>query len=199
MSEVTSPIILDSTGQDIADALTDVADAINAGNATAAMLAYVENGNTATQSYAKGTYICWQSLLYTADTAINAGDAFYSTGVNKNLTAVGGGGLNRILDQLGQLGKLVTNGSAEMDNYAVFLVILTDPWVQGAARISCVYVKGTEVFMPYITYTGAQNQLYYAAYRINYNSQTRSIQIISALASNGSTVIPSISQIFGLV
>ena len=177
MSEVTSPIILDTTGQDIADALTDVADAINAGNATAAMLAYVENGNTAMQSYTKGTYICWQSLLYTADTTINAGDAFNSTGANKNLTAVGGGGLNRILDQLG---KLVTNGSAEMDNYTVFQVILTDPWVQGAARISCVYVKGTEVFMPYITYTGAQNQLYYAAYRIHYNSQTKSIQIVSA-------------------
>lgn len=198
MSLVTDPVILDSTGQDIADALTDVADAINAGNATAAMLAYVENGNTATQSYAKGTYICWKGLLYTADTAIGSGTTL-NADTGGNLTAVGGGGLNRILDQLGQLGKLVTNGSAEMDNYAVFLVILTDPWVQGAARISCVYVKGTEVFMPYITYTGAQNQLYYAAYRINYNSQTRSIQIISALASNGSTVIPSISQIIGLV
>lgn len=199
MSEVTSPIILDTTGQDIADALTDVADAINAGNATAAMLAYVENGSTASQNYAVGTYICWQSLLYTADTTINSGDAFNSTGANKNLTAVGGGGLNGILDQLWKLGKLVTNGSAEMDNYTVFQVILTDPWVQGAARISCVYVKGTEVFMPYITYTGAQTQLYYAAYRINYNSQTRSIQIISALASNGSTAIPAISQIVGLM
>lgn len=97
MSEVTSPIILDTTGQDIADALTDVANAINAGNATAAMLSYVENGSTASQNYAAGTYICWQSLLYTADTAINAGDAFYSTGVNKNLTAVGGGGFNNLI------------------------------------------------------------------------------------------------------
>lgn len=95
-TEITAPVILDSTGQDIADALTDVADAINAGNATAAMLAYVENGSTATQPYAKGTYICWKGLLYTADTAINAGDAFYSTGVSKNLTAVGGGGFNSV-------------------------------------------------------------------------------------------------------
>lgn len=96
MSQVTSPIILDTTGQDIADALTDVADAINAGNATAAMLAYVENGSTASQNYAVGTYICWKSLLYTTDTTINSGDAFNSTGANKNLTAVGGGGLNSV-------------------------------------------------------------------------------------------------------
>lgn len=112
MSEVTSPIILDSTGQDIADALTDVADAINAGNATAAMLAYVENGSTATQPYVKGTYICWKSLLYTADTAINAGDAFSSTGANKNLTAVGGGGFNA----LAQFGLSKTNPSLTSPN-----------------------------------------------------------------------------------
>ena len=130
MSEVTSPIILNSTGQDIALALTGLATAIankpdpatnppvmdGAGDvgtsvkyaredhqhpsddakANQTQLAYVETGTTASQNYTAGQYICWNGLLYTADTAIASGATFYTSGGNKNLSECVGGGFNNL-------------------------------------------------------------------------------------------------------
>lgn len=67
-----------------------------ADKANQSQLAYVETGTTASQNYTAGQYISLNGLLYTADTAIANGATFYTSGGNKNLTEVSGGGFNRL-------------------------------------------------------------------------------------------------------
>lgn len=64
--------------------------------ATEQQLAYVETGTTASRNYTAGEYICWNGLLYTADTAIASGATSYTSGGNKNLTECVGGGFNSL-------------------------------------------------------------------------------------------------------
>lgn len=66
------------------------------GKANQSQLAYVETGTTASRNYTAGQYISLNGLLYTADTAIASGTTFYTSGGNKNLTEVSGGGFNRL-------------------------------------------------------------------------------------------------------
>ena len=54
--------------------------------ATEQQLAYVEMGTTASRNYIAGQYICWNGLLYTADTNIVSGATLSDSGGNKNLT-----------------------------------------------------------------------------------------------------------------
>jgi len=73
-------------------------------------MAYVENGNTATRTYAAGDFISWNGTLYTASAAIPLGDPF---AVGTNLAAVAGGGLNAILASLNP--KILVDGYTDVD------------------------------------------------------------------------------------
>lgn len=163
MSQVTSPVILDSTGQDIVTQLAAISAAIASGvvitgntditlsgvlqglngkvasipvdnaptdNSTnlvssggvksaldtktsAAQLAYVVTGTTASDNYPKGAYISWNGLLYTADTAISYGTTLAADGGNKNVTLCVNGGFNNLAFPTARTGSFTS------DNYSV--------------------------------------------------------------------------------
>ena len=67
-------------------------------------LAIVANGNTAPSAISAGQYVIWGGLLYTAKSAIASG-ATLST---SNLTAVSGGGLNKLNSDITSLNSKIT-------------------------------------------------------------------------------------------
>ena len=62
-------------------------------------LAYIENGNTASQNIPAGAYVIWKNNAYKTNQAISSGDALSST----NLDGISHGMLNTIHDQIGNL------------------------------------------------------------------------------------------------
>lgn len=81
-------------------------------------MAYVESGNTASRTYAKGDFISWKGTLYTASTAIPATTAF---AVGTNLAAVVDGnnalcgGLNSLKTSFESRLSFSTNGKLTID------------------------------------------------------------------------------------
>ena len=77
----------------------------------------VENTNTATHNISSGQYVIWKGSLYTASSAISSGATLSSA----NLTAVTGGGLNSLIDQVTNPIKTKTSTiTSNASGYIVF-------------------------------------------------------------------------------
>ena len=68
----------------------------------------VENTNTATHNISAGQYVIWKGSLYTASSAISSG----ATLSDANLTAVSGGGLNALNDNIVTLNNQAKMGTS---------------------------------------------------------------------------------------
>ena len=77
-------------------------------------LAIVANGNTAPSAISAGQYVIWGGLLYTAKSAIASG-ATLST---SNLTAVSGGGLNKLNSDITSLNSNLAKDIRDIDQTA---------------------------------------------------------------------------------
>lgn len=75
------------------------------GTAGRELLGYKENGDTASQAIADGSFVVWKGDLYKANGAISQGTAFSSS----NLTAVPSGGFNDLQGQVSTLSDSLTN------------------------------------------------------------------------------------------
>lgn len=69
------------------------------GKAGQELLGYKENGNTASQAIADGSFVVWKGDLYKANGSISQGTAFSGS----NLTAVPSGGFNDLQGQVNTL------------------------------------------------------------------------------------------------
>ena len=78
------------------DAEDDIAELKTSLSTVKSDLGIVEDTNTATHTIAAGQYVIWKDALYTASQAIPSGTTLSSS----NLTAVSGGGLNDIFQNL---------------------------------------------------------------------------------------------------
>jgi len=98
LTQTTAGKVLDATqGKVLDDKITSLATTVeqNHGNIKNA-IGIVEDGNTATQTIAKGQYVIWKDALCIADVAISIGETLASSGGSKNLTAKPEGGLNAL-------------------------------------------------------------------------------------------------------
>lgn len=76
-----------------------------AGKAGQELLGYKEDGNTASQTIADGSFVVWKGDLYKANGSIPQGTTFSSS----NLTAVSSGGLNDLQSSVDSLNDRITN------------------------------------------------------------------------------------------
>lgn len=106
MSQVTSPIILDSTGQDIVTQLSAIAAALSGGGANDEMLAKVLH-DPAGVNVSIGEYAIYNDTLYIANTAITA--SMSPSTFTSYLTPVVGGGFNSLHG--------ISTGTVSAENY----------------------------------------------------------------------------------
>ena len=92
------------TDETTAVTVPEMSDLANVEDQVNQNIAYVENGNTASRSYAQGEYLTWKGMLYTAKENIPQDTAF-ATGASGNLSDVSGGGLNALNDNTAKTGS----------------------------------------------------------------------------------------------
>lgn len=106
MSQVTSPVILDSTGQDIVTQLSAIAAALSGGGANEELLGKVLH-DPAGVNVSIGEYVIYNDTLYIANTAITA--SMSPSTFTSYLTPVVGGGFNSLHG--------ISTGTVSAENY----------------------------------------------------------------------------------
>lgn len=120
MANVTAPMLLDSTGQDMVTALNAIAGLTpSRADALAADFAQVESSSTSAHAYSVGDYLMLNDQLYKVTQAIAIGDTITS-GTNVTATSVtdelGGGGGASSLDDLSDV-TISTPSSGQVLKY----------------------------------------------------------------------------------
>ena len=172
---------------------------VDAHDETQSDLDYIIKGNSSSVSIAAGKFVSVRGStitgvtdgIYTAAKAIPASTTLDSS----YFTAVTGGALNALSDQIGSIGKQLTNGSSEMDNYTYFYVVLRDPWVWGMDRIGVVFRKGYATNYPYIA---KGDIMYYATFSLEYENKTINVSNGYSTATGSTQTNPTISAIYGI-
>ena len=85
----TSPVMLDSTGQDIIDAINRLASipySGGGGGASSEAIAPIEESSTASKAYAVGDLFFYENVLYKVTIAISSGGTIVTEGNNANVT-----------------------------------------------------------------------------------------------------------------
>ncbi len=86
------------------------------GTAGRELLGYKENGDTASQAIADGSFVVWKGNLYKANGSISQGTAFSGS----NLTAVPSGGFNDLQGQVDSLSDSITTLQGNMLHSGIF-------------------------------------------------------------------------------
>lgn len=105
---LTLPIGSENVSRQIINENNTKIDAAIAGKAGKELLGYKEDGDTASQAIADGSFVVWKGNLYKANGSISQGTAFS----NSNLTAVTDGGFNDLKSSVDSLSdSLATVGT----------------------------------------------------------------------------------------